>query len=111
MILTYFAWTRRLLAWPGAFGQWSNLWVQMPGAVGGRWQGWTKSSRNQAFDDYRAERFCNLEEGQGEFQAYLNQLRRARDTAEFDKFMAERRKQPGTGQSTALEQGNPPATA
>ena len=46
---------------------------------------------NAAFDDYRAETLRRLEEEQKEFVAYLERLRRARDKAEFDQFMAERR--------------------
>jgi hypothetical protein len=32
-----------------------------------------------------------LEQEQGEFQEFLNRLRKAKDHAEFDKFMTERR--------------------
>jgi hypothetical protein len=69
----------------------------------GRWQfqegtssmsGWWKdqrSSGNRAFDDYRAETLRRLEEEQREFRDFLERLRAAKDKAEFDQFMAERR--------------------
>jgi hypothetical protein len=50
----------------------------------------TASSGNSAFDEYRAETLRRLEEEQREFAAYLERLRKARDKAEFDQFMAER---------------------
>jgi hypothetical protein len=52
-------------------------------------------SGNAAFDEYRAETLRRLEEEQREFQAYLDRLRRARDMAEFDQFMDERRRGSG----------------
>ncbi len=48
------------------------------------------SSGNTAFDDYRQETLQRLEEDQREFVEFLERLRRARDQAEFDQFMAER---------------------
>ena len=68
----------------------------------GRWQrpdsmrdiaGWWKhpSSGNRAFDEYRMETLKRLEEEQREFREFLDRLRRAKDKAEFDQFMAERR--------------------
>ncbi len=49
------------------------------------------SSGNAAFDEYRAETLRRLEEEQREFVEYLEKLRAAKDKAEFDAFMAERR--------------------
>jgi len=49
-------------------------------------------SSNRAFDDYRAETLRRLEQEQREFMEYLERLRQARDKAEFDAFMAERRR-------------------
>ena len=45
-----------------------------------------------AFDNYREETLRGLEEEQREFIAYLDRLRKARDKAEFDAFMADRRR-------------------
>jgi hypothetical protein len=53
------------------------------------------SSGNRAFDDYRADTLRRLEEEQREFKEFLQRLRFAKDRAEFDQFMAERRSRPG----------------
>lgn len=68
-------------SWGGGFGD---------GAGWRRRQG-PPPSGNQAFDEYRAETLRRLEAEQREFVEYLERLRRARDKAEFDQFMAERR--------------------
>ena len=47
------------------------------------------SSGNTAFDEYRDATLRRLEEDQREFVEFLDRLRRARDRAEFDQFMAE----------------------
>lgn len=52
------------------------------------------SSGNHAFDEYREETMRRLEEEQDEFHAFLERLRHAKDKAEFDQFMNERRNQP-----------------
>jgi erythromycin esterase-like protein len=54
----------------------------------------SSTSGNRAFDDYRAETLKRLEEEQREFKDFLARLRFARDRAEFDQFMAERRDRP-----------------
>ncbi len=53
-----------------------------------------RSSGNFAFDDYRAETLKRLEDEQKEFASFLERLRRAKDKAEFDQFMAERGSRP-----------------
>ena len=60
-----------------------------------RWRGHGgpgPSSGNWAFDEYRAETLRRLEEEQREFKEFLSRLRHAKDKAEFDQFMAERRR-------------------
>lgn len=52
------------------------------------------SSGNRAFDEYRDETLRRLEEEQREFKEFLDRLRHAKDKAEFDQFMAERRRRP-----------------
>jgi hypothetical protein len=52
------------------------------------------SSGNRAFDEYRSETLKRLEEEQREFKDFLARLRFAKDRAEFDQFMAERRPRP-----------------
>jgi Protein of unknown function (DUF2852) len=58
--------------------------------------GWSAGppSGNWAFDEYRAETLRRLEEEQRQFTEYLERLRRAKDKAEFDQFMAEMRGRP-----------------
>ena len=56
---------------------------------GGFWS--PPSSGNRAFDEYRAETLRRLEDEQREFQEFLVRLREAKDKAEFDQFMAQRR--------------------
>ena len=61
-----------------------------------RWAGaaYNGPSGNRAFDDYRAETLRRLEDEQREFMEFLDRLRHAKDKAEFDQFMAERRARP-----------------
>ena len=67
-----------------------RLRERMERVRGGDWFG-PASSGNRAFDDYRAETLKRLEDEQREFKEFLARLRFARDRAEFDQFMAERR--------------------
>jgi hypothetical protein len=62
-----------------------------------------QSSGNQAFDEYKAETLRRLEEEQGEFAGFLDRLRFAKDKAEFDQFMSERRPRPPTDQQPQPE--------
>jgi Protein of unknown function (DUF2852) len=57
------------------------------------------TSGNVAFDEYRAETLKRLEEEQKEFTGFLERLRRAKDKAEFDQFMSERRSAPPAGEN------------
>lgn len=45
---------------------------------------------NTAFDGYREETLRRLEEERDAFLAFLDQLRAAKDKAEFDQFMSSR---------------------
>ena len=66
------------------------------------WKSWRSggrqppSSGNRAFDEYRTETLRRLEEEQKEFAEFLERLRFAKDKAEFDQFMNERRNPPQT---------------
>ena len=53
--------------------------------------GSARSSGNHAFDEYRTETLRRLEDEQREFRDFLERLRFAKDKAEFDQFMADRR--------------------
>ncbi len=56
----------------------------------GNWWG-QPSSGDRAFDEYRAETLRRLQDEQREFKEFLKRLRGARDRAESDQFMNERR--------------------
>ena len=71
---------------PPPWANWKGFWGCGPRQ--------TTSSGNHAFDEYRAETLRRLEEEQKEFAAFLERLRFAKDKAEFDQFMAERRNRP-----------------
>ena len=49
---------------------------------------------NAAFEEYRVETLRRLEQEQRDFHDFLDRLRVAKDKAEFDQFMAERRARP-----------------
>ena len=51
-----------------------------------------QTSGNSAFDSYKADTLRRLEEEQGNFEAFLERLRDAKDKSEFDDFMDERAK-------------------
>ncbi len=90
--LAFVLFSGRVRAWKcQARGQWYN--TDMAGRAwrsGGR----RHSSGNAAFDEYRAETIKRLEDEQKEFVEYLEKLRKAKDKAEFDQFMADRRGRP-----------------
>ena len=61
----------------------------------GDWWGYHSSSGNRAFDEYRTETLKRMEDEQREFRRdFLARLRQAKDKAEFDQFMMERRNRP-----------------
>jgi hypothetical protein len=84
-VLAYLAFARR----QAGRGQW-----QFPAGMGRFSRGFSCAapSGNRAFDDYRAETLRRLEDEQKEFVEYLDRLRQARDKAEFDQFMADRKR-------------------
>jgi hypothetical protein len=80
----------RMSCWQGgSLTPWHGAADQMRPA--GTWWQASRSSGNRAFDEYREETLRRLEEEQREFQDFLARLRMAKDKAEFDQFMAERR--------------------
>jgi hypothetical protein len=91
LVLAYLIWGRRMSCWSHARGRWhNNDKERFAGA--GRWHGPT--SGNRAFDEYREETLRRLEQEQREFVEFLERLRFAKDRAEFDQFMADRRSRP-----------------
>ena len=91
------------LIWSGRLGNWAKGGKKDMFKATGRWHGpcgggrHARSSGNAAFDEYKEETLRRLEEEQNEFHSFLDRLRKAKDKAEFDQFMAERR---GNGQGT-----------
>ncbi len=51
------------------------------------------STGNTAFDDYREETLKRLQDEQDAFNGFMQNLRAAKDKAEFDQFMDNRSKQ------------------
>jgi hypothetical protein len=71
-----------------------DRWGQGPGR-----SGMFNATGNRAFDEYREATLKRLEEEAQEFRAFLDRLRQAKDKAEFDQFMAERRNRPEAGEA------------
>ena len=67
------------------------------------------SSGNRAFDEYREETLKRLEDEQSEFQSFLERLRHAKDKAEFDQFMDDRKSRPQAPPPTEGGQEQPGA--
>ena len=65
-----------------------------------RFDGWSARDRgfrpsgNRAFDAYREETIKRLEDEAKDFREFLDRLRMAKDKAEFDQFMSDRRSRP-----------------
>jgi hypothetical protein len=89
----------------GCFGGRRRAMYQQYGQDAGPWAHWktwacgpseqpAATSGNRAFDEYKAETLRRMEEEQKEFGSFLERLRFAKDKAEFDQFMAERRARP-----------------
>ena len=89
-MLAYLIWSGRMGCVKRGFGRWHEASGQggRRGRSGRHGHG---SSGNTAFDEYREETLRRLEEEQEAFHAFLDRLRQAKDKAEFDQFMADRR--------------------
>jgi len=78
----------------GAFASWRGKC----GGRRGRGPSFRSATGNVAFDDWREAELARLDEERRkldemreEFDAYVRELRRAKDQEEFDRFMRERR--------------------
>jgi|SRR5271165_5892011 len=87
--LGYLVGSGRMARWTGCG---ARRWQHAQSNPSGWWGIRSPSSGNRAFDEYRAETLRRLEEEQREFKEFLDRLRHAKDKAEFDEFMAERRR-------------------
>ena len=111
-ILAYLLWSGRMMGCRGDFDRWRARAVarwerrreRFERHCGG--QARLRPTGNRAFDEYRAEALRRLEEEAQEFQSFLERLRMAKDRAEFDDFMRERRNRAaGGGQHEPPEGG------
>jgi Protein of unknown function (DUF2852) len=86
--------------WGSTGGRWENRIADRPRVKRGcgSWRDQT-SSGSRAFDDYRVETLRRLEDEQREFKEFLERLRGAKDRAELDQFLNERRSTPGPDSS------------
>jgi ABC-type multidrug transport system fused ATPase/permease subunit len=92
VVLGFLIGSGRIMCWTEGTGpRWQRRFERMQRAAE-RWStaSYRGATGNRAFDEYRAETLRRLEDEQREFMAFLDRLRRARDKAEFDQFMAER---------------------
>ena len=104
-ILAYMIWSGRMGHWgKRGHGRWYGA-HKAAGCCSPRWN--TRdhaSSGNQAFDEYKEETLRRLEDEQAEFLEFLERLRHAKDKAEFDQFMADRKgRSPGSAGPDAAE--------
>jgi len=101
-LLIYLKWSGRMFcSRHGRYGHWSGPDGREARDEFRAWRrrhGWGRSggSGNVAFDEYREETLRKLDEEQREFRDFLDRLRAAKDRAEFDQFMNERRNRPTT---------------
>ena len=77
-----------------AYMIWSKRMFNKSCTPSSRWSGHAmramRPSGNAAFDAYKTETLRRLEQEQGDFEAFLERLREAKDKSEFDQFMDER---------------------
>jgi len=105
VVLGYLIGSGRMACWSEAAGpRWQRRMERMQRRMermhtaaerwgrGGQRSNYREATGNRAFDEYRDETLRRLEEEQREFMEFLDRLRHAKDKAEFDQFMAERRR-------------------
>lgn len=109
-ILAYLIWSGRMACGRRDMSAWRERAAERWERKRERWEqrmsGWgggepsMRPSGNRAFDEYREQALRRLEEEANEFKDFLGRLRHAKDRAEFDQFMRERRAG-GDGQGPA----------
>jgi Protein of unknown function (DUF2852) len=102
--LLWLVWAAIWLFWPiallvvgslllrGQMRHWQRLASEQPERASPHWQ--RPSSGNRAFDEYREQTLHALDEERGKFREFLERLRKSKDKADFDRFMADRRQRP-----------------
>jgi hypothetical protein len=95
-ILAYLIWSGRMgCSWRHDRREWRERRERMHETAHRWWHGNGReapSSGNRAFDEYREDTLRRLEDEQKEFRSFLDRLRHAKDKAEFDQFMDDRRR-------------------
>jgi len=98
LILAFTIGSGRMGCWHHrGMNRWQDNWQDKMDRMRSKVDWWgpaQPSSGNRAFDEYRTDTLRRLEEEQREFKEFLQRLRFAKDRAEFDQFMAERRNRP-----------------
>jgi hypothetical protein len=94
-------WGARMRCGHHYHGDWAERFQEKMAAKRARWEERMAEHRaryhqppgsgNRAFDEYRAETLRRLEDEEREFREFLDQLRFAKDKAEFDDFLRNRR--------------------
>jgi hypothetical protein len=111
-LLIYLKWSGRMFCSRHArWGAWNTPDGRTDGGREAReeFRAWRRRHRwsrhngsgNVAFDEYREETLRKLDEEQREFRDFLDRLRAAKDRAEFDEFMNERRNRPPAAEPPA----------
>lgn len=109
-LLIYLKWSGRMFcSRHGRYGHWYGPEDRSGGREAREeWRAWKRRHRwgaqgsgNVAFDEYREETLRKLDEEQREFRDFLDRLRAAKDRAEFDQFMNERRNRPPAAEPPA----------
>jgi hypothetical protein len=117
-ILAYLLWSGRMMGCgrSGSMEQWRDRTAERWERKRERWerkmQRWgggptLRPSGNRAFDEYREEALRRLEDEANEFRDFLERLRMAKDRAEFDEFIKDRRNRPA-GSSDGPQEPTPP---
>ena len=110
-ILAFLLWSGRMGCWKhGGRGRWHYEGTDREPRGPEAWfrgRRRSRSSGNMAFDEYREETLRRLEEEQQEFHDFLRQLRQAKDKAEFDQFMADRRRRRAEPDTPEAPEGRP----
>lgn len=97
--VAYLIWSGRMSCWRHGDSRWHEQrqrWREQRDRMRDDARRWWHgdrgaSSGNRAFDEYREDTLRRLEEEQKEFRDFLDRLRHAKDKAEFDQFMTDRR--------------------
>jgi len=78
---------------PAGIGGLPSASMDQSGIRLGRWRtvaSMANTIPSAAFEEYRLQALDRLEQEQQEFKSFLDQLRLAKDKAEFDRFISER---------------------